>query len=119
MDDRRDSDIFAVTTAVASLEQARELARAIIERRLAACVQLDEAVESFYPWQGRLCQEREVRLTIKTVPERLLPLQALFKERHPYEVPQFLAWPVQASGAYVAWVRQELSVPPAEPDPNG
>ena len=103
--------VLSVTTTVGTLEAARTLARAIIERRLAACVQLDAAVTSLYRWQGDLCEEQEIRIVIKTVPACAAALQALFAAEHPYELPQFLATMDQASAAYAQWVRHEVVVP--------
>ena len=109
MQDCKENDIVSVTTTVADAAAARALARLILERRLAACVQLDEGVTSFYRWEGRLCEEPEVRLVIKTLPPCLTALQALLDEHHPYELPQFLASPVGASPAYANWVRRAVS----------
>ncbi len=118
MEDCKQSDILAVTTTVASAAEAQALARAILERRLAACVQVEEGLTSFYRWEGKECAEPEVRLTIKTLPACEGALQALFAEKHPYEVPQFLAFPMRASAAYGKWVREEVRVPSGgEPDP--
>jgi periplasmic divalent cation tolerance protein len=101
-------DILSLTTTVASLEDARRLARALLEQRLAACVQLDAGVQSHYRWQGALCAEAEVRLTIKTLPALLPHVQAFMAEQHPYEVPQLLWQTMAASPAYADWVRGEV-----------
>ena len=65
----KEDEILSVTTTVATLDDAKALARAIVEERLAACVQIDAIAASFSRWEGRLCEEPEVRLSIKTVPE--------------------------------------------------
>jgi periplasmic divalent cation tolerance protein len=111
MEDCKDLDIVTVTTTVGSAADGQALARAILERRLAACVQLQEGLTSCYRWEGRQCEDAEVRLTIKTVADCIAGLQALFEEQHPYEVPQFVAWPGQGSAAYAAWVRSEVARP--------
>lgn len=113
MEDCKDRDILTVTTTVASIDDGQALARAILAARLAACVQLEQGLTSFYRWDGRDCEEAEVRLTIKTVPACLEPLQALFKEKHPYELPQLVAWTGEGSVAYAAWLRSEVSYPTA------
>lgn len=117
MEDCKDLDILAVTTTLGSRAQAESLARAILERRLAACVQLEEGVTSFYRWQGQACEDAEVRLTIKTLPACAPALRSLFAEQHPYELPQFLATAMRAGPEYHAWVRGEVTVPatPAAP----
>jgi periplasmic divalent cation tolerance protein len=111
MQDCQGCDILTVTTTVGSLPDARALGRAILQQRLAACVQIEEGLTSFYRWQGQERADAEVRLTIKTLPACAGPLQALFREQHPYEVPQFLAVTMVASAAYHEWARGEIAVP--------
>ena len=120
MQDCKDLDILTVTTTVGSVAEARQLGRAILERHLAACVQIEDGLTSLYRWQGKECDEPEVRVTIKTLPACEAALQALFAQEHPYEVPQFLAITMRASQAYWDWARAEVTVPHAvtgEPDP--
>ena len=111
MQDCKDLDILSVTTTVGSRAEADQLGRAILARRLAACVQVEEGLTSLYRWQGKDCEDPEVRLTIKTLPGCEAALLALFAEQHPYEVPQFLAATQQASEAYHAWARGEIAAP--------
>jgi periplasmic divalent cation tolerance protein len=103
-----DRDIVTVTTTVASMEDARRLARGIVERHLAACVQLDPVAASIYRWEGRLCEDPEIRLSIKTLAGRRAALQAYFAEAHPYELPQFLCETHEGSDEYAAWVKSEV-----------
>ena len=118
MQDCKDLDIMSVTTTVASRADALGLGHAILERRLAACVQVEEGLTSLYRWQGQDCEDAEVRLTIKTLPGCAEALQALFREAHPYEVPQFLAVGMRASPAYAEWARSEVQLQiGGEPDP--
>jgi periplasmic divalent cation tolerance protein len=113
MQDPHENAVLSVTTTVGSLDAARALARLMLDQKLAACVQLDPAVTSLYCWQGRLHDEPEVRLVIKTLPACEEALRALFAKHHPYELPQFLATAMRASPAYEEWVRSEVVVPPA------
>lgn len=101
-------EILSLTTTVASREDAERLARAMLDRRLAACVQLDEGVQSHYRWKGETCADTEVRLTIKSLPARLAAIQDFMAEQHPYEVPQLLWQAMGASPAYAEWVRQQV-----------
>jgi periplasmic divalent cation tolerance protein len=120
MEDCKELDILSVTTTVASRADGERLARALVARRLAACVQLQDGLTSFYRWQGKECEDAEVRLTVKTLPECGPALRVFLEREHPYDVPQFLATCMRASEAYAAWVRAEVSVPPlplGEPDP--
>lgn len=111
MSDRRENEILIVTTTVPSVEQGQRLARLILEQRLAACVQIDAGLSSLYRWEGRLCNEAEARLVIKTMPGCVDGLQALFAAEHPYQLPQFAAARAQASATYADWVRSELAPP--------
>jgi periplasmic divalent cation tolerance protein len=109
MQDCSGDDILTVTTTLASAADARALARRILQARLAACVQLEEGLTSFYRWEGKECEDAEVRLTIKTRPESEAALRALFAAEHPYDLPQFVAVRACGSAEYAAWVRAETS----------
>ena len=111
MQDRKEIDILSVTTTVGSIDAAQALGLEILAQKLAACVQLDSGVTSLYQWQGKLCEEPEVRLVIKSLPGCEAALQALFDEHHPYEVPQFLVSHMKASRGYGEWVTAEVAVP--------
>jgi periplasmic divalent cation tolerance protein len=118
MEDCKDLDILTVTTTVGSRADALKLGRAILQRRLAACVQVEEGLTSLYRWQGRDCEDAEVRLTLKTLPGCAEALQALFRAQHPYELPQFLAQSMRASRAYFDWAHGEVQpLAGGEPDP--
>jgi periplasmic divalent cation tolerance protein len=103
--------ILTVTTTVATPEQGHALARQLLDSGLAACVQVDGGITSFYRWAGRSCEDPEVRLVIKTLPECEAGLYALFAAHHPYDVPQFVATPARASAAYAKWVRESVRPP--------
>lgn len=109
MQDCKDRDILTVTTTVGSLDDAKRLARALVERRLAACVQLEPIAASFYRWEGKVCEDPEVRLTIKTLPSMRAAIEVAFRELHPYELPQFVAATQVASAAYADWARSEVA----------
>ena len=109
MPDCSEVDILVVTTTVGSMDDAKRLARQVVEARLAACVQLDAIAASFYRWEAKLCEDAEVRLTIKTLAAQADALGAFFAEHHPYDVPQFVAVPCRASRAYADWVKSEVA----------
>lgn len=111
MEDCKELDVLSVATTLGSAEDAQRLARELVQRRMAACVQLEQGVRSVYRWDGKLCEDTEVRLVIKSLPACMPALQAFFAQHHPYEVPQFLATTLQASPSYAAWVRAEVDLP--------
>ena len=96
-----------VTTTVATPADAHRLAQAVLQARLAACVQV-QAITSHYRWQGALHQEPEQRLDCKTTAQAVPALLALLRAQHPYDLPELLVQPLQASADYTQWVAQEL-----------
>ncbi|MFC5496001.1 divalent-cation tolerance protein CutA [Caenimonas terrae] len=101
--------VLSLVTTVGSQADAQQLAGLLLERRLAACVQVEPGLVSHYVWQGRRCEEPELRLTIKSLPDRAAALKALFDQHHPYELPQFLSTELDASSEYAAWVAESLA----------
>jgi periplasmic divalent cation tolerance protein len=98
--------LVAVYTTVATLEQARTIARALVERRLVACAQIG-AIESVYRWDGEVRNEPEFRLLFKTTDTRYEAVEAAIRELHPYELPAIYAVPVEhAHEPYAAWVEE-------------
>jgi len=84
------------------------IARALVEERLAACVNCLPRVRSTYRWEGAVRQEEEVLLTVKTTRIQYPHLEMRLKALHPYEVPEIIAVPVVAGLAeYLSWVARE------------
>jgi periplasmic divalent cation tolerance protein len=99
------ASIRVALTTVASLDEGRRMARVLVERRLAACVNLVPNLTSVYRWQGAVAEAEEVLLVIKTTEAQLAALEAAVRELHSYEVPEFLALQVEAaSRPYLEWL---------------
>lgn len=91
-------------------ETAANVSRALVERRLAACVNTVAGVRSYYRWQGRVEDAAEVLLIIKTVRSRMPALTQTIRDLHPYDVPELIAAPIEAGlPAYLNWVRTSSS----------
>jgi periplasmic divalent cation tolerance protein len=96
---------YRVILVTAPLEEAKTIAKAIVEERLAACVNVVERVSSFYIWEGELQEDSEALLIIKTVGHNVDALEKRIKELHSYEVPEFITLQVQeGSEEYLAWI---------------
>lgn len=94
-------------------EAADRLARALVEERLAACVNLIPKVTSIYRWEGKLCCEEEVTLLIKTAADRLPALTEAIRRLHPYELPEVIALalePNEGEERYLRWLVSETRV---------
>jgi periplasmic divalent cation tolerance protein len=100
--------LVAMTTAPTP-EKAAELARALVEERLAACVNILPGARSIYRWQGKLEDDTEAVCVIKTRRDRLDALRARLLELHPYEVPELVVMDVVAGNPkYLAWIDESV-----------
>lgn len=114
------ADAVLVLSTAPDEAAARHIAQALLEARVAACVNLLPGAASMYWWQGRIEAASEWLLLIKTVRSRLAALQAVLSEIHPYEVPECVALDI-AGGLpeYLQWLAQETapSLPAENRDP--
>jgi periplasmic divalent cation tolerance protein len=102
--------VHVVLVTAPDAEVGARLARAIVEERLAACVNVVPGVRSIYRWQGAVQDDTEVLLVMKTRADRVDALGARVRELHPYDVPEVLALAAAGGSAdYLAWVRAEAA----------
>lgn len=100
---------IVVYVTVGSSDEADRLARALVEERLAACVNRIKAVQSVYRWQGRVEQSEEELLIIKTKKELFDRLKTRVQELHSYSVPEIIALPIlEGNESYLKWLGQQL-----------
>lgn len=96
-------------------ELALALARRMVEGRLAACAQVLPGLASVYRWEGRVQEESEVLLLVKTTAARLPELEAWLRENHPYDTPECLAWaPARVEARYLAWLEEACADAPPQ-----
>ena len=101
-------DIRLVITNCPDEETANRIALAVVEEKLAACVNILPRVQSIYRWQGAVESAVEVPLLIKTTAANYPALEAAIRQRHPYDLPEIIALPVAAGlPAYLNWVAAE------------
>ena len=87
---------------------AEKMARVLVERGLAACVNLLPEMRSIYRWQGKIEEARERTLVIKTLSKNYATIESSILELHPYDVPEVIAIPiVQGLPAYLTWLTNE------------
>ena len=104
------TDKFIVLVICSTHAEARRIARAVVEAKLAACVNIfPGAIQSIYRWKGKVESARERLLLIKTSRKRLTKLRATVERLHSYDVPEFIALPISTgSPAYLAWLDESL-----------
>lgn len=102
-----------ITCTYPSLETARHAAAALIEDRLAACVQIGSPITSLYRWNDRVETALEFPLSIKTASDRSLQAMETLRALHPYDVPEIICQAVSAGlPAYLNWVIAETRARP-------
>jgi periplasmic divalent cation tolerance protein len=112
----KDTENFQMTNKIVvlvtcgSAKEARKIARAVVEKRLAACANiLASPVESVYRWKGSVESANEFLLIIKTTKARFPKLKAEVKRLHSYEVPEIIALPIAAGAAnYLTWISESV-----------
>ncbi len=114
------TDKFVVFVTCSTAAEARRIARAVVDARLAACVNIfPGAVQSIYRWRGKVESARERLLLIKTSRKRLAKLRVVVERLHSYDVPEFIALPIAAgSPAYLAWIEECLEKSPWSKSPE-
>jgi len=103
------SSLLVAITSLPSLEQAQTIARQLVENRLAACVQIQQGVNSIYRWDGKICEENEVLLSAKTSRVLWEEIRVFIQNNHPYDLPEIMAFtPADYEQQYGQWVEAEI-----------
>jgi periplasmic divalent cation tolerance protein len=94
-----------------TLTEGRHIARSVVTKRVAACVNVIRSpADSYYTWNGKLERTREYLLLIKTTAKRLPELEKEVKRLHSYDVPEFIALPISAgSSKYISWLQASVA----------
>src|SRR5579871_6623374 len=104
------TDARIVLTTVGTPEDAEKLSQELVERRLAACVNIVGPIRSVYRWRGEVHSDPEFLLVIKTTAEGAGQLRSVLKSLHPYELPECVELAIEAgSEDYLAWIAGEVS----------
>jgi periplasmic divalent cation tolerance protein len=103
------NEFAIVLSTVDSRESAQKIAHELVERRLAACVNIVSGVESIYRWKGKIESAQELLLVIKTTSDRFEQVQDALRELHPYELPECVMVKIeQGSAEYLEWLGEGL-----------
>ncbi len=102
------AEFILVLTTVPQEKSGQEIARTLVGERLAACVTISSAARSVYRWEGKICDETERVLFIKTKADLYKRLEARIKKIHPYKVPEIIALSIEKGSAdYLDWLGEE------------
>lgn len=98
-----------ITTTYPDKQSAKAIIELLLEQKLAACIQMQD-VQSFYHWEGKLCESREQLLLIKTRTSLFKTIEVLVLKHHPYTVPQLIQIPIeQGLEVYLNWIKEETT----------
>jgi len=103
-------DFIVILTNTASLEEAKQISYRLITDKLAACVNIFKNECSLYEWQGKVCEESEFQLVIKTQNSLYSHVETVIRELHSYEVPEIIALAVEnGSSDYLEWIKKSTT----------
>ena len=104
----RMTDAIVILVTAGSEAEAEMIAKAVVEEQLAACVNILSSMRSVYRWEGKVTDDREWLLLIKTRAERFAAVETRVKALHSYQVPEVIALPIMAgTEEYLRWLREE------------
>ena len=92
-----------VYTTTSSKEEARKIARELVERKLAACVNI-HPIDSIYEWEGKIEEDEEFALSIKTTTSKVPEVTGHIKKVHSYELPAIISWEITGEAEYMKWI---------------
>ena len=100
-------DALLMISTAGSMKEARKIARNLVEERLAACANVIPGVSSFFYWKGRLCQEKEALILVKTMNHQAKKIIDQIKKLHRYEVPEVIFFRVdKGEKNYLKWMEK-------------
>ncbi len=106
------TDKIVVFITAANRREAKKIAKTLVEQKLAACVNITQPVESIYRWQGKVCDEREFLLVVKSRRELFPKIRNAVLKLHSYKVPEVICLPiVDGSEDYLQWVADSVKLP--------
>ncbi len=96
-----------VFSTVPTIEEAKSIARKLVEKKLAACVNIIPSIESIYFWKEEICEDKEVLMIIKTTLERFSMLEKVILDNHSYTCPEIIYTSIEGGFAnYLSWINE-------------
>ena len=99
--------MIIILTSIDDKAKAEHMAQALVEGKLAACVQISAQGMSVYQWQGKICKDKEYYLSIKTDKAHQADVTAWLEANHPYDTPEIISLNAKASAEYQHWLQSE------------
>lgn len=101
-----DHIVIYITTG--SISEAKKIGRTLVEEKLVACSNIISPIRSIYSWQGKICDDKEVLMVLKTKKKLFKQIAKRVEELHSYDVPEIIAIPIiEGSSKYISWINEE------------
>lgn len=102
------SNYIVIYITTSSVNEAKKIGRALVEEKLAACSNIISPIRSIYRWQGKICDDKEALMILKTKKKLFKQIVATVEELHSYDVPEIIALPIiEGSDKYLSWLKEE------------
>ena len=102
------SNYIVIYITTSSATEAKKIGRVLVEEKLAACSNIISPIRSIYSWQGKICDDKEALMILKTKKELFKQIIKRVEELHSYDVPEIIAIPIiDGSSKYLSWINEE------------
>ncbi len=102
------SDYIVIFITTSSLDEAEKMGRALVEEKLVACSNIISPIRSIYRWQGKICDDKEALIILKTKKKLFKQIEKRVKALHSYDVPEVISIPIiEGSNKYLSWLKNE------------
>lgn len=113
------TDKVVVLVTAASRKECRKIAKHLVERKLAACVNISQSIESVYRWEGKISSDKEFQLFIKSTRQLFPEIKAAISTLHSYHTPEIICLPIiEGSRNYLQWIGDSVKAVADEGDEN-
>jgi len=101
-------DYIVIYITTGSVNEAEKIGRALVEEKLAACSNIISPIRSIYRWQGKICDDKEALMVLKTRKKHFEQIVKRVETLHSYDVPEIIAIPIiEGSSKYLSWINEE------------
>lgn len=102
------SNYIVIYITTGSVNEAKKIGRALVEEKLAACSNIISPIRSIYSWQGKICDDKEALMVLKTRKKHFKQIVKRVETLHSYDVPEIIAIPIiEGSSKYMSWLNEE------------
>ncbi len=102
------NDYIVIYITTSSINEAKKIGRALVEEKLVACSNIISPISSIYSWQGKICDDKEALMILKTKRKLFKQIVKRVEKLHSYDVPEIVAMPIiDGSSKYLSWINEE------------